>query len=86
MNISIDISMYPLRQDFEEIIIEFVRRLRESPFEIEENGLSTQVMGPYNEVMDFLRDNIHAALLDRQNCVFVMKIVPGDHLGHEPTY
>jgi uncharacterized protein YqgV (UPF0045/DUF77 family) len=86
MNISIDISMYPLKEDFEGTIIEFIKRLRESPFKIEENGLSTQVMGPYEEVMDFLRDNLHEALKDEENCVFVMKIVPGDHLGHEPTY
>ena len=86
MNISIDISMYPLREGFESIIIEFIKQLRNSSFKMEENGLSTQIQGPYFEVMDFLKDNMHEALLDEKNCVFVLKIVNGDHLGHEPTY
>lgn len=86
MNISIDISMYPLREDFEKIIIEFIQRLRKSPFKMEENGLSTQIQGPYSEVMEFLKDNMHEALLDDKNCVFILKIVNGDHLGHEPSY
>jgi len=86
MNISIEISMYPLREGFESIIIEFIKQLRNSPFDMEENGLSTQIHGPYFEVMDFLKDNMHEALLDEKNCVFVLKIVNGDHLGHEPTY
>ena len=86
MNISIDISMYPLREGFESIIIEFIKQLRNSSFKMEENGLSTQIHGPYFEVMDFLKDNMHEALQDDKNCVFVLKIVNGDHLGHEPTY
>ena len=86
MNISIDISMYPLREGFESIIIEFIKRVRKSPFQVEENGLSTQIHGPYEEVMDFLKENIHEALRNEENCVFVMKIVNGDHLGHEPSY
>lgn len=86
MNISIDISMYPLREDFENTIIEFIQQLRKSPFKMEENGLSTQIHGPYSEVMNFLKENIHEALLDEKNCVFVLKIANGDHLGHEPTY
>ena len=76
MNISIDISMYPLKEDFESTIIEFIKRLRNSPFKMEENGLSTQIHGPYSDVMDFLKEN----------CVFILKIVNGDHLGHEPAY
>ena len=86
MNISIDISMYPLREDFEKTIIAFIETLRASDFKIEENGLSTQVFGPYFEVMDFLKENIHKSLLDQENCVFVMKIVTGDRREHEPDY
>jgi len=78
--------MYPLREDFEEVIISFIRRLRESPFRVEENGLSTQVFGPYTELMDFLKENIHEALLNQENCVFVLKLVTGDRGEHEPAY
>ena len=86
MNISIDISMYPLREDFEETIISFIKVQRASGFQVEENGLSTQVFGPYDEVMDFLKESIHESLLDQENCVFAMKIVGGDRRDHEPAY
>ena len=86
MNISIDIRKSPLRADFEATIISFIQRVRASQFRVEENGLSTQIFGPYSELMDFLKENIHRSLLDQENCVFVMKIVTGDRREHEPTY
>jgi uncharacterized protein YqgV (UPF0045/DUF77 family) len=86
MNISVDISMYPLHKDFEEPIINFIKSLRASDFHIEENGLSTQIFGPYSEVMSFLNENIHSALLNEKNCVFVLKIVTDDRSRHAADY
>lgn len=86
MNISIDISMYPLHKDFETPIIEFIKRLRESDFHVEENGLSTQIFGPFQEVMAFVNGNIHSSLLDEKNCVFILKIVTDDRSHHAPNY
>ena len=86
MNISVDISMYPLHKDFEEPIINFIQSLRASGFHIEENGLSTQIFGAYKEVMNFLNENIHSALLDEKNCVFVLKIVTDDRRHHAADY
>ena len=86
MNISVDISMYPLHKDFEEPIINFIKSLRTSGFHIEENGLSTQIFGAYKEVMNFLNENIHSALLDEKNCVFVLKIVTDDRSHHAADY
>ena len=86
MNISVDISMYPLHKDFEEPIINFIKSLRASGFHIEENGLSTQIFGAYAEVMHFLNENIHSALLDEKNCVFVLKIVTDDRSHHAADY
>lgn len=86
MNVSIDISMYPLREGFEEPIIDFIKKLRLSSFHTEENGLSTQIFGDFKEVTDFVNDNMHQALLDEENCVFTLKIVSSDRSQHEPTY
>lgn len=86
MNISVDISMYPLHKDFEEPIINFIKSLRASGFHIEENGLSTQIFGEYTEVMDFVNKNIHSSLLDEKNCVFVLKIVTDDRSNHAADY
>ena len=86
MNISIDISMYPLHKDFEKPVIKFIQALRKSSFHIEENGLSTQIFGPFQEVMTFVNSNIYDALLDEKNCVFALKIVTDDRSHHEPDY
>ena len=86
MNISVDISMYPLHKDFEEPIIAFIKALRTSSFHIEENGLSTQIFGPYQEVMSFVNSNIHNSLLNEKNCVFILKIVTDDRSHHAPDY
>lgn len=86
MNISIDISMYPLHKDFEEPVKSFIKALRNSSYHVEENGLSTQIFGPFEEVMTFVNSNIHKALLNEKNCVFVMKIVTDDRSHHAPDY
>ena len=86
MKVSIDISMYPLHQDFETPIKEFIKILRNSNFHTEENGLSTQIFGEYLEIMKFLNKNIHDALLNEKNCVFILKIVTEDRSYHEPNY
>ncbi len=86
MKVSIDISMYPLHKDFEKPIIEFIKKLRESKFEVEENGLSTQIFGEYLEVMQFVNSNVHEALLQEENCVFILKIVTADRSKHDPSY
>jgi len=86
MKVSIDISMYPLHIDFEQPIIEFIKKLRFSKFETEENGLSTQIFGEYLEVMSFVNSNIHESLLKEENCVFILKIVTEDRSKHDPNY
>jgi len=86
MKVSIDISMYPLRDDFEEPVRDFIRVLRKSPFVVEENGLSTQVFGDYLEIMAYLNKHIHQALLNEKNCVFALKIVTDDRSNHVADY
>ena len=86
MNVSIDISMYPLHKDFETPIKEFIKVLRKSEFYTEENGLSTQIFGDYLQVMEFINSNIHEVLLNEKNCIFLLKIVTDDRSHHDPNY
>ncbi len=86
MKVSVDISMYPLHKDFETPIIAFIKKLRNSKFHVEENGISTQVFGEYLEVMEFVNSNMHAALLEEKNCVFCLKIITEDRSKHDPSY
>ena len=50
MECSVEISMYPLNQDYKPSIISFIQNLRKDPFIIvDTNGISTQVFGDYSK-------------------------------------
>lgn len=78
MNISVDISLYPLDQNFEPPIIAFIEKLRNSPFKVIETPLSTQMYGNYDEVMAFLTQAMKETLVTTEMAVFNIKFVKGD--------
>jgi len=86
MNVSVDISMYPLHKEYESPIQDFIKRLRATKFNIIENPLSTQVYGDYIEVMEWINKNIHSSFLEEKHCVFILKIVNGDRGYYEPNF
>ncbi|MBO6531486.1 MAG: hypothetical protein JJ967_00035, partial [Muricauda sp.] len=45
MNISVELTLSPLQDDFETPIIQFIKKLRASGLTVLENPLSTQVFG-----------------------------------------
>lgn len=54
MNISVELTLSPLQDNFEEHIITFIKKLRKSGFIVLENPLSTQIYGEYDKLMPFL--------------------------------
>ena len=51
MNISVELTLTPIQDDYEPPIIHFIKRLRTSGLIVKENPLSTQVYGDYDTVM-----------------------------------
>tara|TARA_R110002020_G_scaffold251389_1_gene465262 strand:+ start:1017 stop:1277 length:261 start_codon:yes stop_codon:yes gene_type:complete len=86
MDISVELTFSPLQDDFEQHIIDFIKKLRASGLTILENPLSTQVFGTYDEVMVVLNTEIKAAfeLMDRG--LLFMKIVKSDRSDYEPHF
>ncbi|MEP2058307.1 MAG: thiamine-binding protein [Maribacter litoralis] len=86
MDISVELTFSPLQDDFEQHIIDFIKKLRASELTILENPLSTQVFGTYDEVMAVLNTEIKAAfeLMDRG--LLFMKIVKSDRSEYEPHF
>lgn len=86
MNISVELTFSPLQDDFEQHIINFIKKLRESGLTILENPLSTQVYGSYDTVMQVLNHEIKIAfeLMDRG--LLYMKIVKSDRSNYEPHF
>ncbi|HLU51054.1 MAG TPA: YkoF family thiamine/hydroxymethylpyrimidine-binding protein [Flavobacteriaceae bacterium] len=78
MKVSVDISLYPLHQEYLPPIKSFIETLRKSEFKVLENNLSTQVYGDYDRVMEFLSKHIKEVFFDESMYVFVLKIIKGD--------
>ncbi|MCD4792782.1 MAG: hypothetical protein K8R54_06100 [Bacteroidales bacterium] len=78
MNISIDISYYPLNVEFVQPILDFIHRLQDyKELEISRNGMSTQIFGEYDDVMQILTKEIKKSF-EIPSSVFILKIVNSD--------
>ncbi|CAZ95407.1 thiamine-binding protein [Zobellia galactanivorans] len=86
MNISVELTFSPLQDDFEEHIINFIKKLRASGLTVLENPLSTQVYGEYDEVMDLLKEDIKEAFELMDKGLLYMKVVKSDRSDYEPHF
>jgi uncharacterized protein YqgV (UPF0045/DUF77 family) len=78
MKVSIDISYYPLKEEFKPEILDFIKRLYTyNELTAETNGMSTQVFGEYRYVMTALTNEIEKSFA-QPHSVFVMKVVNMD--------
>ena len=76
MNISIDISMYPLQAEYCQPIIDFIERIEKIPnIQVQRNAMSTQIFGKYRPVMDALDSEIQEVLEKIPETVFVIKLI-----------
>ena len=58
MKASIELTMSPLQDDYEQHIIDFIKKLRNSEFEVIENPLATQIYGDFESMMAFLSNHV----------------------------
>ncbi|TYQ00326.1 thiamine-binding protein [Tenacibaculum adriaticum] len=86
MNISVELTLTPLQNEFEEPIINFIKKLRESGLTVLENPLSTQVYGEYDQVMQLLTTEIKEAFELIDKGLLYMKIVKSDRSDYEPHF
>nr|WP_299387095.1 thiamine-binding protein [Allomuricauda sp.] len=86
MDISVELTLTPLQDNFEPPIIEFIQRLRASGLTVLENPLSTQVYGNYDQVMEVLQNEIKGAFENLDHVVLAMKMVKSDRSGYEPHF
>ena len=85
MRISIDISYYPLKEEFIPTILDFVNRLQSyKNIQVQVNGMSTQVFGEYNELMSIITQEIEKSMSIPYS-VFILKIVNSDLQLHQTS-
>ena len=78
MQISVELTLTPLQDDYEPAIINFIKSLRASGLTVLENPLSTQVYGDYDQVMSLLNKEIKTALDAVERGLLYIKIVKSD--------
>ncbi|MFN0048591.1 MAG: YkoF family thiamine/hydroxymethylpyrimidine-binding protein [Cytophagales bacterium] len=79
MDVSVDISLYPLENEYIDTIWAFIDLVKANKnLTVVTNGLSTQVFGEYKEVMGALTEDI-LQIFDQHKAVFVLKIAKGIH-------
>lgn len=76
MRVAVDISLYPIADDFIPPIDDVIERLNtHEALEVSTNAMSTQVFGEYDEVMAALNREIKATFESSPQAVFAIKIL-----------
>jgi hypothetical protein len=76
MDIGVEISLYPLRNDYIPPIRGFIERLNaDGRFKVLTNDMSTQVFGRYEDVMEALTRELRPTFEREGKAVFVMKVL-----------
>ena len=79
MPVSVDISLYPLKENFIAPIDDFIASLQKyENIEVRTNSISTQLFGEYDIIMDILKKEISKTFDIEENVVLNIKIVNGD--------
>lgn len=86
MQISVELTLTPLQDEYEPAIINFIKSLRTSGLKVLENPLSTQVYGSYDEVMKLLTTEMKVALEAVDRGLLYIKIVKSNRSDYEPHF
>ncbi len=76
MKIGVEISLYPLKDEFIPPIRGFIDRLNaDGRFKVVTNDMSTQVFGAYDDVMEALTRELRPTFERDGKSIFVMKVL-----------
>lgn len=79
MKVSVEISLYPLKDDFIPAIDRFLLRIHNHQnITVRVNGMSTQITGDYTAVMTALQEEMRITFEETGDQLFVMKVLKGD--------
>ena len=79
MQLSVELSFYPLKDDYKEPILSFINLIKQEPnIKVISNRISTQIFGEYNEVMAALSRMMRDSFDRYGTAVFVAKFINSD--------
>lgn len=83
MYLSVQLSYYPLSEDYKPPIREVIARLQASGLEVYPNRMSTQIFGEFDAVMAVLSDTLKWSFETYGKAVFVANFLEGDRRPRE---
>ena len=86
MNVSIEITLMPLKDNYKEVIKNFIKSLRNNEFKVFENPLSTQIYGDYDKIMNLLNSKIKSVFSENNGIMINLKIVNGDRSNYQVNF
>ena len=82
MKASVDISLYPLADEYIPAIKEFIERVQQYPqIAVVRNDLSTQLYGDIDQIMDLLKIEVKLSWEKYGKGIFVIKLLRDDLRG-----
>ena len=86
MNVSIEMTLMPLNDNYKDVIKDFILSIRNSEFKVLENPLSTQIYGDYDKLIDLLKVEIKDVFSKNEGIMVNLKIVNGDRSNYQPNF
>ena len=78
MKTTVEISKYPLNENYEPPIIDFIHRLKKhDKISVKTNTTATHIVGEYDHVMKILQGEMKHSFETYGKAIFVMKILHG---------
>ena len=78
MQVTVEVSLYPLTENFEQVVIDYIHEIKKTAgIKVEVNGLSTQLFGEYDLVMETLA-KVNKKTFEAYKCVVQMKMAQGE--------
>ncbi|WP_373089075.1 YkoF family thiamine/hydroxymethylpyrimidine-binding protein [Zhongshania sp.] len=79
MKLSVEISMYPLKDIYIPAIQDFIDRLNcHTNLQVLTNTMSTQIFGDYEVVMDVIKQEMRKSYEQFGRAIFVCKFIDGN--------
>ena len=79
MKVTVELSLYPLKENYTEVIIDFIRNLKShDDVIVRTNAMSTYLSGDYDRVFEVLGKEIKKVHLQIPDSCTAMKIIPKD--------
>ena len=86
MNISAELTLLPLKNEFIPEIKKFIKSLPKTKLKVIENPLSTHVYGDYDIIIDLLKTEVKKVFTENESIMIFLKLVKGDKSDYKPNF